>query len=178
VALRLKSAALSTSRLLQREVQGRVEAALASKQVTVAAIFDFDYQPVPSSDPPQFTTHFNEFADTVIQPMLDRVTKMNASIINAVISDIHGYLPTHISARSLPQRLGDPAWNALHCRNRCNYLDDATARAVASSADFMLTTYRQNLGANGFRTVKNVFVPLYFAGRRWGNFEVAYTIGN
>ena len=55
-------------------------------------------------------------------------------------------------------------------------MDDETARAVASDADFMLTTYRQNLGENGYRTVKNVFVPLSFNGKRWGNFEIAYSL--
>ena len=31
-----------------------------------------------------------------------------------------------------------------------------------------------DLGQGRYLAVKNVFVPLYVNGRRWGNFEVAY----
>ena len=54
-------------------------------------------------------------------------------------------------------------------------MDDATARALKSDADFMVSTYRQDMGEGGYRAVKSVFVPIHFGGKRWGNFEVAYT---
>ena len=38
----------------------------------------------------------------------------------------------------------------------------------------MLVTYRMNLGEGRYLPVKNVFVPLWINGRRWGNFELAY----
>jgi methyl-accepting chemotaxis protein len=157
-------------------VASAIEAAIATDELTVDAVFDTDYQPIEGSNPPQFATRFCAVADRIVQPLLDAVVASDNRVTGAVITDMNGYLPTHISARSLPQRPDDPAWNALNCRNRCNFLDDATARAIASDADFMLTTYRQNLGVHGYRTVKNVFVPLYFDGKRWGNLEVAYTI--
>ena len=47
-------------------------------------------------------------------------------------------------------------------------------RAIASENDAMLFTYRMNLGEGRYLPVKNVFVPLYIGGRRWGNFELAY----
>ena len=158
------------------EIISLIEAAIADKTVSASDVFDTDYRSVKGSNPPQFTSKFNSFADNVVQPLLDRITDADPNIIVSVISDINGYLPTHVSAKSLPQRPNDPAWNALNCRNRCNFMDDETARAVASDADFMLTTYRQNLGENGYRTVKNVFVPLSFNGKRWGNFEIAYSL--
>ena len=37
----------------------------------------------------------------------------------------------------------------------------------------MLATYRMVFG-DEYVPVKNVFVPIYFKGRRWGNFELAY----
>ena len=36
-----------------------------------------------------------------------------------------------------------------------------------------LATYHMELG-DKFIPVKNVFVPLWVKGRRWGNFELAY----
>ena len=84
-----------------------------------------------------------------------------------------GYLPTHLTARSQPQS-DDPEWNAEHCRNRRNFLDDVTKRAIESDKEAMLATYGMDLGHGRYLPVKNVFVPLYISGRRWGNFELAY----
>jgi methyl-accepting chemotaxis protein len=156
------------------DVQKLVDEALESGAVAQADVFDTRYAPVAGSNPPQFDTRFNSFADTQIQPVLDAVAQQDRRIASVVISDNNGYLPTHLSWKSKPQRKDDPAWNALNCRNKCNFLDDATQRAIDSDADFLLTTYRQDLGANGYRAVKNCFVPLYFGGKRWGNFEIAY----
>lgn len=156
------------------EIKALVETGIATSEVMQSDVFDVQYVPIAGSNPAQFATRFNTFADAKVQPLLDAVAKKDRRIVSVVISDINGYLPTHMSEKSKPQRPGEPAWNALNCRNRCNFLDDATRKAIASEADFMITTYRQNLGDNGYRAVKNVFVPLYFAGKRWGNFEVAY----
>jgi methyl-accepting chemotaxis protein len=156
------------------EIKALVETGIATSEVMQSDVFDVQYVPIAGSNPAQFATRFNTFADAKVQPLLDAVAKMDRRIVSVVISDINGYLPTHMSEKSKPQRPGEPAWNALNCRNQCNFLDDATRKAIKSEADFMITTYRQNLGDNGYRAVKNAFVPLYFAGKRWGNFEVAY----
>jgi methyl-accepting chemotaxis protein len=156
------------------EVRQNIEAALAKREIFAADVFDTTYRPVEGSNPQQYDNRFNEAADRLIQPILDRVSLSDPRIIGAAVTDVNGYLPTHLSSKSQKQRPNDPAWNALNSRNKCNFLDDATARAIASTADFMLTTYRQDLGVNGYRPVKNCFVPLIINGRRWGNFEIAY----
>lgn len=160
------------------DVQMAVDGAIAANDVSMGTVFDTVYRPIPGTNPPQFDNGFNDMADKLVQPILDKAITLDPRIVVAVISDVNGYLPTHISSKSHPQRIGDAAWNMLHCRNKCNFMDDATARAVESDADFLLTTYRQNLGLHGYRTVKNIFVPLYFGGRRWGNFEIAYSFDN
>ena len=50
---------------------------------------------------------------------------------------------------------------------------DETRNAINSDRPAMLATYRMELG-DKYIPVKNVFVPLYFRGKRWGNFELAY----
>jgi methyl-accepting chemotaxis protein len=156
------------------EVMRTIEAALDKNDISTSQIFDTEYKPVPGSNPPQFTNLFNSFADNSIRPILDRINASDRHIVTTVISDVNGYVPTHITALSQTQRPNDPAWNALNCRNKLNLMDDATRRAVGSTADYMLTTYRQNLGVNGYRVVKNCFVPLFINRRRWGNLEVAF----
>ncbi len=156
-----------------REAVGIVEAALIRGEISEDAVFDTVYVAMPGTNPVQYETRFCEFADARIRPLLDRLVDQDPRHISAVWSDINGYLPTHTTARSRPQTV-DPSWNAEHCRNRRNFLDDATRRAIQSDNEAMLVTYRMDLGEGRYLPVKNVFVPIYISGRRWGNFELAY----
>ena len=52
-------------------------------------------------------------------------------------------------------------------------MDETTRNACETDKPAMLATYRMELG-DRYIPVKNVFVPIYFKGRRWGNFELAY----
>jgi methyl-accepting chemotaxis protein len=156
-----------------REISTLVNDAVQRGLVTEAEVFDTDYKPMPGTNPVQYEVGFCSFADERVRPILDRMMLEQPRLIAAAITDINGYLPTHISERSQPQS-SDPEWNAEHCRNRRNFIDDVTRRAIASEKPAMLATYGMDLGNGRYLPVKNVFVPLYFAGRRWGNFELAY----
>lgn len=155
------------------QVGALVDAALASGRLTMAQVFDTDYRHIPGTNPKQYDNGFNAFADANIRPILDAVEASSNRIVASSIGDVNGYLPTHITKRCLPPR-GDPVWDGENCRNRRIFMDEATARALRSDADFMVSTYRQDLGEGGYRAVKSVFVPIHFGGRRWGNFEIAY----
>ena len=164
---------IERAQAVSREIAVMIEAGIARKEIAVDDVFDTNYVAMPGTDPVQYTTRFCDWADAHIRPVLDRVSAEDVRYIGCVMSDMTGYLPTHVTARSQPQS-ADPAWNAKNCRNRRNLIDDATQRAIDSDKEAMLVTYRINLGEGHFLPVKNVFVPLYVAGRRWGNFELAY----
>jgi methyl-accepting chemotaxis protein len=157
-----------------QEVVALVEGAIADGAISAADVFDDDYRPIEGSNPPRFDNRFNTFADAQLRPLIDRITRSDRRIFGAICSDRNGYLPTHLPERSKEPRADDPAWNAENCRNRRMILDEATARAVKSEKPFMMAVYRVELG-DRYSIVKNVFVPLFFNGRRWGNFEIAYT---
>jgi methyl-accepting chemotaxis protein len=154
-------------------VQALVEEAIAAGTLAEADAFDTDYRLIPGTQPPQFAVRFNAFADRYIRPVLDEATASDRRIEAGVCSDMNGYLPTHISARSQAPRPGDIEWNDFHCRNRRMFLDSATARAIASDAPFMMSVYQIQRRSQQ-ATVKSVYVPLWFGGRRWGNVELAY----
>lgn len=158
------------------EVQKLVEAAIGSGDISETAVFDTDYQLIPGSNPERFNTRFNDFADRYIRPVIDSVSKADPRIAGAGCTDVNGYLPTHETRRSQEPRPNDPEWNDRNCRHRRILLDDVTSRAVKSSAPFMMAVYRLTRG-NEAQLVKNVFVPLWINGRRWGNFEIAYING-
>ena len=151
------------------------EAALHEGQVTTDALFDFKYKAIPGSNPPRFDTKLNAFADTVWRPLLDTVATIDARIISCACTDKNGYLPTHTTSYSRPPK-GDPTYDAAHCRNRRILLDDADRLAKASTKPFHVAVYRREDDDGGFHTVRNVYVPMTIAGRRWGDFEVAYRV--
>jgi methyl-accepting chemotaxis protein len=155
------------------EVQALVEGAIARGEIDEAAVFDTSYRPIPGSVPIRYDNRFTAFADLHIRPILDALTAAGTRIEGSVCSDVNGYLPTHISARSLPPRPDDVDWNDLHCRNRRILMDAATERAVASTAPFMMAVYQIQRRSQQM-VIKSVYVPLFFNGRRWGNFEIGY----
>lgn len=167
------TAHIDLAKQFAREIIAAVEAALRRGELAMEDLFDTDYRPVPNTNPQQCTTRFNGFADRHIRPILDRAKRDHVMTIGSVISDINGYLPTHLSLRSQPQGR-DAEWNNTWSRNRRIIIDDCTRRAIASDAPAMLNCYRMTLGKGDFLPLKSVFVPLHFGGRRWGNYEFAY----
>ncbi len=158
------------------EISTLVESALANGRLSQEALFDHRYRPIPGTDPVQYDNGFTAFADAVIQPILDRRTADDAAIVGCCLIDMNGYLPTHISSRSQPQRPASTVWNMEHARNRQIFMDSQTRRALDGEGDFFLFTYRQDLGEGRYRALRSVFVPLIFGGRRWGLYEVGYLI--
>ena len=155
-----------------RQVQAAIEAAIDNGEASVDDVFDRDYQIVAGSNPVQYQVRFNDIADRHVRPILDRTKGVDNRIIGTAIGDMNGYLPTHLTERSHPQG-PDPVWNDAHCRNRRIMIDDQTRMALASDRPATLATYRMELGDRKI-PVKNIYVPLWVKGRRWGNFELAY----
>jgi methyl-accepting chemotaxis protein len=155
-----------------RQIMAAIEHAIDAGEISVEDVFDRDYKIIEGSNPVQYTVRFNDVADKAVRPILDRTLESDGRIIGSAIGDMNGYLPTHLTIRSHPQG-PDPVWNDEHCRNRRILIDDTTRAALASDRPATLATYRMELG-DKFIPVKNVFVPLWVKGRRWGNFELAY----
>jgi methyl-accepting chemotaxis protein len=158
------------------EATALIEQAIGAGRLTLNDLFDTDYRAISGADPAQYINGLTAFADMVLQPMLDRHTAQDSAIVGCCLIDMNGYLPTHISARSQPQRPGARDWNMEHARNRQIFMDSQTRRALDGEGDFFLFTYRQDLGEGRYRALRSVFVPLHFAGRRWGLYEVGYLI--
>lgn len=163
---------IATAQEAANEIQAAIERGVASGEIDEEAVFDRDYVLIEGSNPAQYETAFCDFADKYVRPILDKFKSSDRRFIGSAITDVNGYLPTHLTARS--QAPGpDPVWNDEHCRNKRIFMDDTTKNAILSNKPAMLATYRMELG-DKFIPVKNVFVPLWIKGRRWGNFELAY----
>ena len=155
-----------------RAIMTAVEQGIDRGDITLEAVLDRNYVLIEGSNPPQYNNGFADFADKHVRPLLDRFKAREPKIIGSAITNLDGYLPTHLSERCHTPG-PDPVWNDEHCRNKRIFMDETTRKACESDKPAMLATYRMELG-DKYIPVKNVFVPLSFKGRRWGNFELAY----
>lgn len=151
------------------------EAALANGELDLDDLFDFDYRLVAGSNPQQFETRFNAYADKIWRPRLDHIVAQDPLIISSACTDVNGYLPTHTTKYSRTP-IGDPAHDAAHCRNRRIFLDETDQLAKASTKPFHLAVYRRENDDGSFHVVRNVYVPIVIRGRRWGDYEIAYRL--
>lgn len=153
----------------------RAEKAIAEGEISVAAIFDDDYREIAGTNPQLYRTGLNGWADANWQPILDEVQASRPEIIAAACTDLNGFLPTHLSAHSKPPT-GDPEHDMVNCRNGRIILDPIDQRAKKSDAPYMMAVYRQEGDGRRYQVVRNVYIPLMINGRRWGDFEVAYSM--
>ncbi len=161
---------------MAREVAEITEAAIANGEVTESALFDQNYQPIAGSNPPRFSTGLNEWADANWRPMLDAATAEDSRVMAAACTDLKGYLPTHLSKMSR-NPTGDLVHDTKYCRNGRILLEPIDKRAKQSSAPYMMAVYRQEGDGTKYLVVRNIYVPLIIKGRRWGDFEIAYSSG-
>ena len=155
-----------------RAITNAVEQGIDRGEIGMEQVHDRSYELIEGSNPPQYNNGFADFADKHVRPILDRFKARESRIIGSAITNLDGYLPTHLSERSHTPG-PDPVWNDANCRNRRIFMDEITRKACESEKGAMLATYRMELG-DRYIPVKNVFVPITFKGRRWGNFELAY----
>jgi len=161
--------------LAAEEVTRCAEAALADGSLTMAALFDQDYQLIEGSNPPRYRTSLMAWAHEHWRPILDRTTESDHRITATACTDMKGYLPAHLTEHSR-NPTGDLAYDTKHCRNGRILFDPIDQKAKRSTAPYMMAVYRQEGDGKVYRVVRNVYVPLRIGGKRWGDLELAYAL--
>ncbi|WP_232315183.1 methyl-accepting chemotaxis protein [Oceanibaculum pacificum] len=151
------------------------EAGIARGDITLADLFDRNYQPIAGSNPQQFLTRATLFTDAVLPAIQEPVLGADPRIVFCACVDENGYLPTHNRKFSEPQR-GDVAWNTANSRNRRMFNDRVGLAAGRSTTPFLLQTYRRDMGGGNFALMKDCSAPIRVQGRHWGGVRVAYKI--
>ena len=158
-----------------RAIESIAHQAIDNGEVTSADFFDDTYELIEGSNPPRYRHAMMEWADECWQACLDALVQSDPRIFAAACTDMRGYLPTHMSDRSRAP-VGDVTHDTLYCRNGRIILEAIDRKAKESTAPFMMAVYRQEGDGKTYNIVRNVFVPLHLAGRRWGDLEVAYVL--
>lgn len=157
------------------EVAKTFEAALACRELEETDAFDQNYVEIPGSNPKRFRTGLTKWADANLRPLLDELKASDSSIIGVICSDTKGYLPTHLTEMSR-EPTGDITHDTKHCRNGRIILEPIDQKAKESTAPYMMCVYRQEGDGTNYRIVRNVYIPVYINGRRWGDCEIAYSV--
>ena len=159
-----------------REIEKLTEDAIAKGELGEAQPFDHAYSLVEGSNPQRFRTSFTDWAHTNWRFKLDAVASSDPRVMAVACTDSQGYLPTHLTKHSQAPT-GDVTHDTQFCRNGRILFDAIDQRAKKSHAPYMMAVYRQEGDGKTYRVVRNVYVPMTINGRRWGDFEVAYTFG-
>jgi methyl-accepting chemotaxis protein len=159
-----------------REIAVLTQAALEAGELAESALFDREYQLIPGSDPKRFGNRLMPWAHRNWRPVYDRIVASDPQIMAVACTDMNGHLPAHLSEFSR-EPTGDKAHDTKHCRNGRIILDAIDRKAKESRAPYMMAVYRQEGDGRSYKVVRNVYVPLEIAGRRWGDLELAYSFG-
>lgn len=168
------SAMVAQAQEFAKAVGQHTEAALASGALDMGALFDTDYVPVPNTNPQLFRTRLSTWAHAEWRPFLDRAKAGDSRVLAAACTDLNGFLPTHLTERSRAPT-GDLAHDTKYCRNGRLMFEAIDRKAKESRAPYMMAVYRQEGDGASYVVVRNVYVPLVLGGRRWGDFELAYS---
>ena len=169
------SAMVDAAQQFAREMVELTEAAIDAGELSESALFDHDYQKIPGTNPQLFRTRLSDWAAKNWQPKYDQIIATDSRMQASVCTDINGFLPTHHSDRSRTPT-GDVTHDTAFCRNGRILMDTLDKKAKVSTAPYMMAVYRQEGDGKNYRVVRNVFVPMYIKGKRWGDFEVAYVL--
>lgn len=150
------------------------EKAIAAGSLKMDELFDTDLKKITGSNPPRFTSKLTKWAECNWQPFIDAIADRNPGV-SAVPTSRKGFLPIHLTKYSR-QPTGDLAHDIENCRNGRVLLEGIDLIAKESDQDYMMAVYRAEADGTTYKTVRNVYVPLYFNRQRWGDFEVAYVI--
>ena len=168
------SAMVEQAQAHAQEIVAAAEQAIAAGELTMDQLFDQNYRPVAGTNPQLYRTGLSDWADAHWRPINDRVSNGGGSVIMCSQADMKGFLPTHVTEHSR-KPTGDLAHDTKYCRNGRIILEGIDHVAKATSAPYTMAVYRQEGDGKNYLVVRNVYVPVHINGRRWGDFELAYS---
>ena len=170
------SAMVEAAQARAREVEHLAETAILEGRLSMDQLFDQRYVEIEGSNPVRYRTSLMDWAHDNWRHVLDSAAEGDNRVMAAACTDMAGYLPTHLTRHSQAPT-GNVEVDTRNCRNGRKILDPIDQRAKDSNAPYMMAVYRQENDGRTYRVVRNVYVPVIINGRRWGDFELAYSFG-
>lgn len=111
-------------------MQQLLETAVADGLIGREDLMSDDYQPIPNTNPPKFSSRFDAFCDRALPLVQEQVLKDNPNLIFAICTDKRGYVPTHNDKFSKPPT-GDYTVDLVHSRSKRIFNDRTGSRCGA-----------------------------------------------
>ncbi|MFM7344218.1 MAG: methyl-accepting chemotaxis protein [Tagaea sp.] len=166
---------IAAVRATAAKLSDALESAVARGELSASDLFDETYVPIPGSNPQQVRTRFLDVTDRHFPAIQEPMLGLDARVVFCAAVDRNGYLPTHNAKFSKPHG-ADPAWNTANGRNRRVFNDRVGLEAGRNTADFLVQTYRRDMGGGQFALMKDVSAPIFVHNRHWGGVRLAYKI--
>jgi len=148
--------------------------AIDSGQLTVADVFDHNYQEIRGwnwGDKPKFHTRFDAFTDKAVLVFQDKMLEASEDFIFAVGVDENGYLPTH-NTRFQKPLTGSPEKDVAGNRTKRLFNDPVGLAAAKNTQPSLQQVYRRDTG----ETMWDVSSPIMVKGKHWGAFRVGVSM--
>ncbi len=156
--------ALGKVRVFRDTVQRRMEE-MHRRGVNV---FDQNYVKMPvNTEPPKFSVSYYEEFEREFPRYYDEVMNSIKGCMYAVPVDLNGYLAAHNTKYANPLT-GDPKKDFFGNRTRRFFNNPAELRAARNTEPFLIQTYLRDTG----EILCDLAMPIYVAGRHWGNVRV------
>ncbi|MFT4242187.1 MAG: methyl-accepting chemotaxis protein [Acidovorax sp.] len=150
---------------LRREVT----AYLSQQAARGIDVFDQNYQRIPHSDPPRYTTAYDSAVEQALQAIFDRLLRTLDGCAYALAVDNKGYAPAHNQKFSQPPT-GDRDVDLVRTRHKRIFDDPVGARLARNTQPFLFQTYLRDTG----EVVNDLSMPVMIGGRHWGAVRVGF----
>ena len=148
-----------------------LEQELAAGRISMEALFDRNYVPIPNTAPQKYTTSFDRLFDKLISPIQEEVLAKDSSMSFAICVDDHGYLPSH-NLRYTKPLTGNPEIDKEQNRTKRLFDDRTGGRAARNQDEFLLQTYMRDTG----EIMNDISSPIVIGKRHWGAVRVGYQV--
>ena len=145
------------------------EQAIEQGRLSQQALFDFNYQPVPNTNPQKFTTGFDKFTDAELPVLQEPILEQNDFIIYAGAVDVNGYFPTH-NKKFSHKMTGNYETDLAKSRTKRIFNDYTGSRCGSNTESFLLQTYKRDTG----EVMHDLSAPIFVNNRHWGGFRIGY----
>jgi methyl-accepting chemotaxis protein len=156
------------------QISALFDDAVRSGAISLADLFDEQYQPITGSNPVQHLARFNALTDRVLPAVQDAAAEALPKIVLCCATDRNGYIPTHNSKYCVAQRPNDVLWNTANARWRRIFSDRTALGSGRNQRPFLLQTYRRDMGGGNLIVMKEAAAPITVQGRHWGGVRLAF----
>ncbi len=145
------------------------EQAISDGQLSESALFDKKREPIPNTNPQQYSSSYDRFTDQQLPSVQESVKSAHSAMVYAIAIAPDGYVPTH-NRDFAHAPTGDPEVDLMKSRSKRLFNDRTGARCGSHTQSMLLQTYRRDTG----EIMHDLSVPVYVNGKHWGGFRLGY----